>query len=287
MQEKVLIVDDDPEICTLCSEALDEEGYQVTTSTSAEEALELAEQEEFDVILSDIRMPGMSGLELVQNLKRLDPDQTIVMFSGFGDVDLAIEAMKLGARDSLPKPLNVDELRLTLGKAIHQNHLRRENEKLKQELQDSTIAMTNLPRFIPLLQNFPVDAGREFVELGHVVSLNSNDVILQEGSTDHRLYIVLEGELSVWQEKAELYRLGRGESYGEMNIFRQSLHNQGLLAELPAQLLIIEKEAIIDFFNKKEERIFKLFVFNALNSIFVKHRKACARIIQLEHLLKG
>ena len=287
MSEKVLIVDDDPEICALCSETLSAEGYQVTTSTSADEALEVSQHEEFDVILSDLRMPGTTGLELLRNLKSADPDQTVILFTGFSDMDIEVEAMKLGAFDSLPKPLILDELRLTVGKALRQNRLRRENEKLRQELQNSNIAATNLPKFIPLLHNLPKDAAHEFLELGHVETVNSNDLILQENTLDNRLYIVIEGEISVWQDKAELYRLGRAESFGEINIFRQTLRSQGLVSELPGQLLILEKDAILEYFNKKEERIFKLFVFNALNSISNKYRKACARIIQLESLLRG
>jgi DNA-binding response OmpR family regulator len=287
MSEKILIVDDDPEICALCAEALSEDGYQVITSTNGDEALELAQHEEFDVVLSDLRMPGMTGLELLKNLKGADSDQAVIMFSGFGDMEIAVEAMKLGAYDSLPKPLILDELRLTVGKAMRQNRLRRENEKLRRELQDSTIAMTYLPKFIPLLQNLPKDATHEFIELGHVETINSNDLILQENSSDHRLYIVIEGEISVWQDKAELYRLGRGESYGEMNILRRSQRSQGLLAELPGQLLILERDAILAFFNKKEERIFKLFIFNILNSVYTKNLKLCSRLIQLERMLKG
>ena len=287
MSEKILIVDDDPEICAMCAEALSEDGYQVVTSTSGDEALELAQHEEFDVVLSDICMPGMTGLELLQNLKCVDPAQTVIMFSAFGEVNSAVEAMKLGAYDSLPKPLILDELRLSVGKAIRQNFLRRENEKLRHELQDSSIAMTDLPKFIPLLQNMPKDAAREFIELGHVEAINSNDLILQENTLDQRLYIVIEGEVSVWQDKAELYRLRRGESYGEMNILRHSVRSQCLLAELPGQILIIERDAILAYFNKKEERIFKLFIFNILNSVFTKNRKLCGRLIQLERMLRG
>jgi len=287
MREKILIVDDDPETLGLCQNALEGERYQVVTASSAEDALQLAAEGEYDVILSDIRMPGVSGLELLENLKKLDPEQPVIMFSGFGDVDAAVEAMKLGAFDSLAKPLIVDELKVTINKALRQNRLRQENEKLKQELHDSHVAMANLPKIVPLLQNMTADVAREFLELGEVETINSNDIILEEGLLDNRLFIVLEGELSVWQEKAELFRLGKGECYGEMNIFRPGLRSQGLLVELPGQLLVLGKEEILNFFNKKEERVFKLFVFNALNSIFAKQRKACSRIIHLERMLKG
>lgn len=287
MSEKILIVDDDPEILELCTSALAHEEYEITTSTNGEEAFDLVRQQSFDLVLSDIRMPGMDGLELLENLKKLDEDQTVIMFSGFGDVDVAVDAMKLGAFDSLAKPLSVDELKITIHKALRQHHLKQENRKLKMEIQENYIAMAAPPKVIPLLQNFTIDTSREFIELGEVFSYSTHETVLEEGISDHRLYIVFDGEFSVWQEGAQICKLGRGECHGEMNIFRLGLRSQSLIAETPGQILVLEKQAILNFFNQKEERIFKLFVFNALNSIYTKYRKTCSRIYQLERKLKG
>jgi YesN/AraC family two-component response regulator len=287
MREKILIVDDDVETLSFCRDALAEEEYEVATAPSGEEALTLTEETEFDVVLSDIRMPGLDGIELFEAVKKRHPDQIMVMFSGFGDIDVAMEAMRVGAFDSLSKPLIVDELKLTITRALRQNRLQHENEQLKQVLQDSNIAMASLPRVIPILQNFALETFREFIELGRVMNYSSNEIILKENQTDSHLYIVFEGEVSIWQDGAEIQRLGKGECYGEMIFFRQSIRSQCLVAELPAQVLIINKETVMNYFSQKEERLFKLFVINSLNVLYSKYRKVCSRTSQLESMLKG
>lgn len=287
MREKILIVDDDLETLSFCREALAEEEYEIVTAPSAEQALSLAEEVEFDVVLTDIRMPGMDGIELLDTLKKKHPDQITVMFSGFGDVDVALEAMKAGAFDSLSKPLIVDELKLTIGRALRQNRLRQENEQLKHVLQDAHAAVATPPKVVPLLQNFTTESTRQFIELGRVVTFNADETILKENQTDNHLYIVFEGEVAVQQDGAEIFKLGKGESYGEMIFFRQNLRSQGLEAASPAQVLIISKEAAMTFFSQKEERVFKLFIINSLGSIYNKYHKACVRAGQLERMLKG
>jgi DNA-binding response OmpR family regulator len=287
MSEKILIVDDDPDTLTFCCEALADEHFEIVTAPNGIEALNLSGEAEFDVVLTDIRMPGMDGIELLTALKKKDPDQMTVVFSGFGDLDVAMEAMKAGAFDSLSKPLIVDELKLTIGRALRQNRLRQENEQLKQVIQDSYIAMVTPPKAIPLLHSFTTEASREFIELGRVVNFNSNEILLEENQLDTHLYIVFEGEIKVWQEGAEIFKLGKGDSYGEMIFFRPNLRSQLLEADIPGSVLIINKDAIMAYFSQKEERLFKLFVINSLNTIYAKYRKTINRIVQLERLLKG
>lgn len=286
MHGKILIVDDEPSVRDLCRDSLADEEYEVFTAASGEEAYQLAGQEEFDVVLADIRMPDMNGLDLLEKLKSINPGQAVIMFSGFGDTDVAVEAMKRGAYDYLSKPLIIDELKIILQKALQQNHLREENTKLKLELQESQIAGSEEVRAIPLLQNVPRDLAQELLNLGKTYFFNTNEEIVAEGDTDSNLYIILDGEVSVRQEGAELFRLGRGECYGEMNVFRQNLRSQCLTAENASQILKIDKRSLLDYFSKKEERTFKLFVFNVLNSVYGKYRKASSSIVQLERVLK-
>jgi DNA-binding response OmpR family regulator len=287
MSEKILIVDDDPDTLNFCCEALAEEQFEIVTAPNGIEALALSGEVEFDLVLTDIRMPGMDGIELLDALKKRDPDQMTVVFSGFGDVDVALEAMKAGAFDSLSKPLILDELKLTIGRALRQNRLRQENEQLKQVIQDSYIAMVTPPKVIPLLHGFNAEAAREFIELGRVVNFSSNEIILEENQLDTDLYIVFEGEIKVWQESAEVFKLSKGDSCGEMIFFRPNVRSQLLEAEVPGSVLIIHKEAIMAYFSQKEERLFKLFVINSLNTVYAKYRKTINRVVQLERLLKG
>ncbi|MCX6640052.1 MAG: response regulator [bacterium] len=285
--EKILVVDDDPDIRSFCQDSLSNEDYQVCTTATGEEAIELTRDQEFAVVLSDIRMPGMSGLELLSNLKKVDPDQAVIMFSGFGDVDAAVEAMKRGASDYLSKPLILDELKISVRQALHELNLRRENQKLKQELKDSITALNGVPPAIPLLQNIPQDILKQFLDLGKMRRYDEHMLVLPEGKGDIPLLIILEGELSVWQDGAELYRLAKFDCFGEMNIFRPSLRSLSLIAETTVEILIVEREAIISFFNQHEERLFKYFILNSMNSIYTKLRRATTKVIQLDRLLKG
>jgi len=286
MEEKILIVDDDSDVRDLCSDSLSQEDYSVTTSSSGEDAWELAQKNHFDLVLSDIRMPGMDGLELFENLRTIDPNQSIIMFSGFGDVDAAVEAMKRGAFDYLSKPLILDELKITIKMALQQNRLREENEKLKTELQETLAALNEPPPNIPLLTNIPDRTLKEFLNMGIMRAYEANEIILPEGNSDRQLYIVFDGEVSVRQDGAELYQLSKFDCYGEMHIFRPNLVTQSLISNSNTSILSIKRDSVIGFFNHKEERLFKHFIVNSLNCIFKKLHRASLKITQLETALR-
>ncbi len=286
MNERILIVDDDAEILQMCADSLATESYHVVTTSTAEEALELARKERFSLVLSDIRMPGMDGLQLSRKLREINPDQVIVMFSGFGDVDAAVEAMKQGAFDYLSKPLILDELKITVKTALQQNSLTSENRRLKEELNERLTAQRETSPTIPLLSNFPHDVLKAFLELGVMQTYEDQEIVLQEGNVDHRLYLVFDGELSVRQDGVELYRLGKFDCYGEMHLFRPNLSTHCLTAECPSTVLIVDKEDIVSFFSQKEERLFKHYILNTLNAVFLKLRRTSSRINQLERVLR-
>ena len=286
MEEKILIVDDDAEIRSLCEDSLSHENYQVMTSANGEDAYELAQSENFDLVLSDIRMPGMDGLELFDNLRKINPDQTVIMFSGFGDADAAVEAIKRGAFDYLSKPLILDELKVTIKMALQQNHLREENQKLKQDLQDTLVALNETPPTIPLLNNIPEKTIKEFLDLGTMKTYDPDEIILQEGNTDRRLYIIFEGEVSVRQDNIELYRLGKFDCYGEMHIFRPNLSTQCLIAYSAVSILSLDRDELLNFFNQREEKLVKHFILNTLNAVYQKLRKTSNRVNHLELALR-
>ena len=132
--KKVLIVDDEESIRSMIAVLLQKEGYQVSSASDGSEALDLLGEQAFDLVLSDIRMPGMDGLELLDRVRSLYPDITVIMMSAFGTVDLAVEALKRGAYDYISKPFKADEILLTLRKAQEREGLRRENLRLKEEV---------------------------------------------------------------------------------------------------------------------------------------------------------
>ncbi|MCA1664630.1 MAG: sigma-54 dependent transcriptional regulator [Myxococcales bacterium] len=113
---------------------LKREGYEATAVASGEQALAELEQRRYDVVLSDIRMPKLGGLELVDEIKKRNLPTTVILMSAFGNIDVAIEAMKRGAYDYVSKPFRPDEVVLVLKKAEERERLHRENAALKQQL---------------------------------------------------------------------------------------------------------------------------------------------------------
>jgi diguanylate cyclase (GGDEF)-like protein len=111
---RVLIVDDEPMIRQLLTDVLGDEGYQVETVPSGEEAILKLRTVRFDYVVTDLMMPGMSGIQVLETVKQLDPETEVIVMTGYASLSTAIECMKLGAGDYLNKPINIDEIRIKL-----------------------------------------------------------------------------------------------------------------------------------------------------------------------------
>jgi two-component system, NtrC family, response regulator AtoC len=129
---KILIVDDEDSMRHMLTLILKREGYEPRAVSRGGEALALLEKEAFDFILSDVVMPEMGGLELLRALREKQVEATVIMMSAYGNLDTAVEAMKLGAYDYVSKPFKPDEILLTLKKAEERETLRRENRLLRE-----------------------------------------------------------------------------------------------------------------------------------------------------------
>ena len=138
MTTRILIVDDDDSLRESLELVLAAESYDVIAAEDGEKALRLIEETPIDIVLSDLRMPGVDGLELIPLLRRRLPDATIILMSAYGTEDLAIEAMKRGAYDYIAKPFQPSEVLLTLRKARERERLRRENQLLRRDVQRAT-----------------------------------------------------------------------------------------------------------------------------------------------------
>ncbi|MDR2456174.1 MAG: sigma-54 dependent transcriptional regulator, partial [Deltaproteobacteria bacterium] len=132
----VLIVDDEEHIRKIMAIMLGKRGYQCRTAASGAEALEIFNKEDFDVVLTDLNMPGLDGLGLLARLKAEAPDTVVIMVTAFAAVDTAIRAMKEGAYDYIAKPFNEEEIVLVLEKALERGRLLDENRRLKKEIGD-------------------------------------------------------------------------------------------------------------------------------------------------------
>ncbi len=134
-KEKILVVDDEKSMQEFLKITLGREGYQVVTASTGAKALKIFEKDLFDMVISDIKMPRMSGIELLKRLKEIDPGIIVVMLTAYASVDNAVEAMKEGAYDYVSKPFQVDELKLVIRNALDKRSLERENVLLKRELE--------------------------------------------------------------------------------------------------------------------------------------------------------
>ncbi len=134
---KVLIVDDDPEMCALLKDTLQDEGYSVDAAGSGAEALEKAACGQFDLVITDVQMKGIKGVELTRRLLRSDPELPIIIITAFGSIESAVESMKLGAYHYLTKPFRMEEITALVEKALKEKLLRRDMERSLEESQAS------------------------------------------------------------------------------------------------------------------------------------------------------
>ncbi|MCX6355318.1 MAG: sigma-54 dependent transcriptional regulator [Candidatus Aureabacteria bacterium] len=132
---KILVVDDEESLLEVIQSALVKEGYEVVTTTKPDEALRLIHDDQIDALITDLKMEPIDGIQLLQEAKGLDKDVVVIMITAFGSVETAVEAMKSGAYDYVIKPFQIDEMRLTLKRALTHRGLLKENINLKRELQ--------------------------------------------------------------------------------------------------------------------------------------------------------
>ena len=132
---KILVVDDEQGLCAGIAEALRREGYVVDATTDAQEALRLSEERLYNLVISDIKMPGLSGLDLLGRVRARAGDTLFILMTAYGTVENAVEAMKQGAYDYLPKPLDMKRLRVLVQKALEFQAVVAENNELRIRLQ--------------------------------------------------------------------------------------------------------------------------------------------------------
>jgi DNA-binding NtrC family response regulator len=122
-RKRVLVVDDEENIRQILKEYLNEFGYEVACAVNGQEALQIYKNGRFDVILSDLVMRPVDGLELLGEVKKVDPDAIFIMITGYPSIESALEAVKKGARDYITKPFNIDEIRLKMERVLLEQSL--------------------------------------------------------------------------------------------------------------------------------------------------------------------
>jgi two-component system, NtrC family, response regulator len=148
----ILIVDDERNLCRILSKVLESAGYETFTALSADEALGTLELETIDAVISDVRMPGMDGVELLQSIKAKEPDVAVIMMTAYPSIEGAVRAMNAGAYNYITKPFNNDEVLLTVRRAMEHRNLLERNRYLSREL-ESRFGLENMIGSSPAMQH--------------------------------------------------------------------------------------------------------------------------------------
>lgn len=135
---KILIVDDQINTCKSLEAILKKSGYFCQYSLNGEEALKKVAKEHFDIVITDMRMPGMDGLQLLEELKKFQPHLVVIMITGYATIKSAVESIQKGAYDYLPKPFTPDEVRVVIERAAEHSRLQAENILLRRQLNDQS-----------------------------------------------------------------------------------------------------------------------------------------------------
>jgi DNA-binding NtrC family response regulator len=134
--DRILVIDDEKSILDLLSVVFKKEGYKVETALSAKAALDFIANDDFDLILSDIKLPQMSGMKILKHIKDKDADLPVVMITAYGTIKQAVEALKMGALDYVVKPFNMEELKIIVAQGLEKRRIQAENVLLKKELKE-------------------------------------------------------------------------------------------------------------------------------------------------------
>jgi two-component system response regulator AtoC len=178
-EARLLFIDDDVEVCSAVSTTLTQRGYDVVCANAGADALALLEREEFDAVVSDLQMPGMSGLELCRRAHATRPSLPVVLVTAFGSMETAVGAIRAGAYDFISKPIQMPELLLTLARALEHRQLREENKQLRDTL-DRQRPPANMIGQSPAMQEV-------YSTLGRLVDTDATVLITGETGTGKEL----------------------------------------------------------------------------------------------------
>ncbi|HEA16314.1 MAG TPA: sigma-54-dependent Fis family transcriptional regulator, partial [Pseudoalteromonas prydzensis] len=174
---RLAIVEDDPDLLELLQEELASQGYQVTACGCAEDLLGCISEQRFDLVISDIRLPGIDGMQLLQRLKQQPEPPALLLITAFGTVRQAVNALKQGADDFLTKPLDLEHLALSVQRLLAHKALRNEVQQLRQQQQDGPAGLVGKSRAMRRL----------YQQITQVASAQGAVLILGESGTGKEL----------------------------------------------------------------------------------------------------
>ena len=172
----ILIVDDEPTIRQSLKGVLEDEGFKTSLAESGEAGLESISKNTFDVVLLDVWLPGIDGLETLEKIREKENAPEVIMISGHGTIETAVRATKLGAYDFLEKPLSIDKTLILIKNAIDAKRLREENRELKKQL---------VPKSVIVGDSIPMKALRQQIQI--MAPTNGRVLIYGESGTGKEL----------------------------------------------------------------------------------------------------
>jgi two-component system nitrogen regulation response regulator NtrX len=158
MFPSVLIVDDEPSILQTLSGLLSDEGFEVSTAVNGYEALKIIDAESPDLVLLDIWMPGIDGIETLKEIKKDNPHIQVIIITGHGTIETAVRATKLGAFDLIEKPLSIDKIILAINNALNFRRLEEENKYLRKKTLEKNSINGESPKTRELKKNIAAAA---------------------------------------------------------------------------------------------------------------------------------
>ena len=255
MEDRILIVDDEELICRLLAQRLTSEGYACVTANNGREALSHFYKDTFSLIISDIRMPEMDGIELLKRVKDLNPNMMVIMVTAYPELDMAVEAMRLGAYDFIIKPADLDLILLSVRKALEKRRLEEELEAYHKHLERLVEERTaGLRQAYRVLKKAHFDSVKVLAE-----AIDAKDPYTR-GHSDRvrRMSLKIAGHLGFSEERLESLEYGALlHDIGKIGIKDEVLQKPGALN--PGEYQYIQEHALIgvkivegiDFFKDK------------------------------------
>ncbi|MBE9545852.1 MAG: sigma-54-dependent Fis family transcriptional regulator, partial [Proteobacteria bacterium] len=179
MKPRILVVDDEPSHRKMIEAVLSAEGYEVAQAEDGQAAISAVEDRFHDLIIMDVRMPNVDGVEALQKIKQISPDIPVIIMTAYASVGTAVEALKSGAYDYLTKPLDIEELKILVAKALRFHQLEQENIFLKERLNDR-FDFSNIIGRSPAMKNL-------FETLGLVAPSEATVLIVGDSGTGKEL----------------------------------------------------------------------------------------------------
>jgi putative two-component system response regulator len=227
MQDRILIVDDEDMICRVLVRRLSAEGYACTTAHNGKEALSCTYKNPFSLIISDINMPEMDGLELLKRVKTMNPSMMLIMVTAYPEIDMAVEAMRLGAYDFIIKPADLDLVVLSVKRALEKKRLEEELEAYHKNLEKLVEEKTaGLRQAYRILKKVHLDSVKVLVE-----AIDAKDPYTR-GHSDRvkRMSLKIALRLGFNEEKLEILEYGALlHDIGKIGIRDQVLQKPGVL----------------------------------------------------------